>query len=43
MMKVKSLKEFENSVLKMAKQRNANLFHCSVSGDIFKIASAKKV
>lgn len=27
----------------MAKQKNANLFHCYVCGDIFKIATAKKV
>ncbi|MEO5650841.1 MAG: hypothetical protein ABIR03_13085 [Ginsengibacter sp.] len=27
----------------MSKQKNANLFHCYVFGDIFKIATAKKV
>ncbi len=27
----------------MARQKNANLFHCYVCSDIFKIATAKKV
>ena len=43
MQKVKDLKSFEQAVLAMAKQKKANLFHCYVSGDIFKIATAKKV
>ena len=41
MMKVKSLQGFEKSVLNMAKQQNANLFHCYVTGDIFKIATRR--
>ena len=43
MQKVKDLKSFEQAVVGMAKQKNAKLFHCYVSGDIFKIATAKKV
>ena len=43
MQKVKSLAAFEKSVLAMARQKNASLFHCYVCGDIFKIATAKKV
>jgi adenylyl- and sulfurtransferase ThiI len=43
MQQVKTLKEFKSEVLKMAKQKNANLFHCYVSGNVFKIATAKKV
>ena len=43
MQKVKDLKSFEQAVLSMAKQKNANVFHCYVTGDIFKIATAKKV
>jgi len=27
----------------MARQKNATLFHCYIQGDIFKIATAKKV
>ena len=27
----------------MARQKNAKLFHCYIHGDIFKIATAKKV
>lgn len=34
---------FERKVLEMTKLENANLFHCYVSGDIFKIATATKV
>ena len=43
MRKVKSLAAFEKSVIAMAKQKNANLFHCYVCGNIFKITTAKKV
>ena len=43
MQKVEDLKSFEEAVKSMAKQKNANLFHCYVTGDIFKIATAKKV
>ena len=34
---------FKKEVLKMARQKNAQLFHCYIQGDIFKIATAKKV
>jgi len=34
---------FKKEVLKMARQKGAQLFHCYVEGDIFKIATAKKV
>ena len=43
MQKVKDLKSFEQTVLAMAKQKKTNLFHCYVSGDVFKIATAKKI
>ena len=43
MQKVKSLAAFEKSVIAIAQQKNANLFHCYVCGNIFKIATAKKV
>ena len=43
MQKVKSLAAFEKSVIAMAQQKNAKLFHCYVCGNIFKIATAKKV
>ena len=40
---VKSLKVFKYQVSKLAKQKEANLFHCYCHGDIFRIATAKKV
>ena len=43
MQKVKDLKSFEQAVLRMAKQKNTSLFHCYVTSDIFKIATAQKV
>ena len=43
MQKVKDEKSFIKEVTAMAKRKNANLFHCYVCGDIFKIATAKKV
>jgi adenylyl- and sulfurtransferase ThiI len=43
MQKVKNLVSFKKTVRSMAQQKNAKLFHCYVAGDIFKIATAKKV
>lgn len=43
MQKVKNLVSFKKAVRSMARQKNANLFHCYVCGNIFKIATAKKV
>ena len=43
MKKVKSFSTFQKSVRSIAKQKNAKLFHCYVTGDIFKIATAKNV
>ncbi len=43
MQKVKNLVSFKKEVRSMARQKNANLFHCYVCGNIFKIATAKKV
>jgi hypothetical protein len=43
MQKVKNLVSFKKAVRTMAQQKNAKLFHCYVAGDIFKIATAKKV
>ena len=43
MLKVKDEKSFLKAVTSMAKRKNANLFHCYVCGDIFKIATAQKV
>lgn len=43
MQKVKSLNQFKTTVTQMAKQKNATLFHCYIAGNIFKIATAKKV
>ena len=40
---VKSLKVFKYQVAKLAKQKDASLFHCYCHGDIFRIATAKKV
>ena len=40
---VKSLKVFRYQVAKMAKDKEAKLFHCYCHGDIFRIATAKKV
>ena len=40
---VKSLKVFKYQVAQLAKQKDATLFHCYCHGDIFKIATAKKV
>lgn len=43
MQKVKNMVSFKKAVRSMARQKNANLFHCYVCGDVFKIATAKKV
>ena len=40
---VKSLKVFKYQVTMLAKQKDASLFHCYCHGDIFRIATAKKV
>ena len=40
---VKNLKVFKYQVSKLAKQKDANLFYCYIQGDIFRIATAKKV
>ena len=40
---MKSFSAFPKSVKSIAKQKNTKLFHCYVTGDIFKIATAKKV
>lgn len=42
MHKVKDKETFLKSVKAIASQKNANLFHCYVCGDIFKITTAKK-
>jgi uncharacterized linocin/CFP29 family protein len=43
MQKVKNLPGFKKAVRSMAKQKDATLFNCYVCGNIFKIATAKKV
>lgn len=43
MLKVKDEKSFLKAVTAMAKRKNANLFHCYISGDIFKTATAQRV
>jgi hypothetical protein len=40
---VTNINYFKKEVLKMARQKNASLFHCYIQGDIFKIATAKRV
>jgi len=40
---VTTLDIFKKEVVKMARQKNAMLFHCYIQGDIFKIATAKRV
>ena len=40
---VKSLKVFKYQVARLAKEKDASLFHCYCHGDIFRIATAKKV
>ena len=40
---IKNLKVFKYQVAKLAKQKDANLFYCYIQGDIFRIATAKKV
>ena len=40
---VKNLKVFKYQVARLAKQKDASLFHCYCHGDIFRIATAKKV
>ena len=40
---VTTLDFFKKEVVKMASQKNAMLFHYYIQGDIFKIATAKKV
>jgi adenylyl- and sulfurtransferase ThiI len=42
MSKVKDQESFLKSVTAMATQKNANLFHCYVCGDIFKITTARR-
>ncbi|MEO8862323.1 MAG: hypothetical protein ABI358_12910 [Ginsengibacter sp.] len=43
MQKVKNLPGFKKAVRSMAMQKDATIFHCYICGDIFKIATAKKV
>ena len=43
MQKVKEEESFIKAVTEMAKRKNVNLLHCYVCGDIFNIATAKKV
>lgn len=43
MHKVTTKEKFEKAVMEMTHLQNARLFHCYVSGDIFKIATAPKV
>lgn len=43
MMKVRNAEQFRNSVEKMAKSKNAKLFHCYIAGEVFRIATARKV
>ena len=40
---VNNLKVFKYHVTKLAKQKDANLFYCYCHGNIFRIATAKKV
>ena len=40
---VTTLDIFKKEVVKMARQKNGTLFHCYIQGDIFKIATAKRV
>ena len=40
---IKNLKVFKYQVAKLAKQKDASLFYCYIQGDIFRIATAKKV
>ncbi len=40
---VKNLKVFKYQVARLAKEKDASLFHCYSHGDIFRIATAKKV
>ena len=40
---VKNLKVFKYQVARLAKEKDASLFHCYCHGDIFRIATAKKV
>jgi hypothetical protein len=40
---VTNINYFKKEVLKMARQKNASLFNCYIQGDIFKIATAKRV
>ena len=37
------MKVFKYKVSKLAKQKEANVFHCYCHGDIFRIATVKKV
>jgi len=43
MHRVTTLDIFKKEVVKIARQKNAMLFHCYIQGDIFKIATAKRV
>ena len=40
---VKNLKVFKYQVARLAKEKDASLFHCYCHGDIFRITTAKKV
>ena len=40
---VKNLRVFKYQVTRLAKQKDASLFHCYSHGDIFRIGTAKKV
>ena len=43
MITVKNLKVFKYQVAKLAKQKDAKLFHCYCRGEIFRIATARNV
>lgn len=43
MLPVKTKKSFLDEVKRIGKQKNAKLFHCYVSGDLFVIATEKRV
>lgn len=43
MLPVKTKKDFLDEVRRIGKQKNAKLFHCYVSGDLFVIATEKRV
>lgn len=43
MLPVKTKKDFLDEVKRIAKQKNAKLFHCYVTGNLFVIATEKRV